>query len=34
MHIGAGFPFMRKGTTGYAGGQKEFYLWMKKENLR
>lgn len=26
--------FIRKETTGYAGGREEFYLWMEKENLR
>ena len=25
---------VKKATTGYAGGHKEFHLWMKKENLR
>ena len=26
MHIGAGFPFTRKKTTGYGGGREEFYF--------
>lgn len=26
MHIGAGFPFTRKETTGIAGGREEFYF--------
>ena len=26
--------FIRKKTTGYAGGREEFYLWIEKENLR
>ena len=26
--------FIRKKTTGYAGGREEFYLWVEKENLR
>lgn len=26
--------FVKKATTGYAGGHKEFHLWMEKENLR
>lgn len=27
-------PFVKKTTTGYAGGHKEFRLWIEKENLR
>ena len=27
-------PFVKKTTTGYAGGHKEFHLWIEKENLR
>lgn len=26
--------FVKKATTGYAGGHKEIHLWMEKENLR
>ena len=33
LHRGL-FAFIRKATTGYAGGHKEFHLWMEKENLR
>ena len=29
-----GIPFVKKGTTGCAGGKKEFHLWMEKENLQ
>ena len=25
---------VKKATTGYAGGHKEFHLWIEKENLR
>lgn len=25
---------VKKATTGYAGGHKEFHIWMEKENLR
>lgn len=28
------YGVVKKATTGYAGGHKEFHLWMKKENLR
>ena len=28
------FCFVKKATTGYAGGHKEFHLWIEKENLR
>ena len=27
-------PFVKKTTTGYAGGHKEFHLWIEKENLQ
>ena len=29
-----GFVVVKKATTGYAGGHKEFHLWIEKENLR
>ena len=32
--VGAAVAFVKKATTGYAGGHKEIHLWMEKENLR
>ena len=29
-----GWSIVKKGTTGCAGGKKEFHLWMEKENLQ
>ena len=30
----SGACFVKKATSGYAGGHKELHLWIEKENLR